>query len=162
MPTIGPTFHAELVAAGVTSWGHFSWGGDGSIEIQPEVPDDERKKILAVLAAHGPLSEARHQALEATRAEAAKRIADLYLQPPNTLDAAYAEINALDRGFQILAKIIDGSALPEERLDLDVFDTILTRKAAIREAGRDAKAAVLAAKSVEEVQAVKVGWPADE
>lgn len=157
MTTIGPTFAAELRAAGVADF-RFSWGSDGKIEYHPDVPDAERTKVEAVLAAHdGPLSEARHQALEATDAEAGRRIAELFAQPPETLDLAFAEVNTLDRRIEILEK--GAAALPEERLDRDRLKERWTRRQAILDAGRAAKAALLAAKSVEEVQAVKPGWP---
>jgi hypothetical protein len=157
---IGPTFNDELRAAGVSDF-RLAWSRDtGVIDYHPDYPDDERKKVEAVLAAHdGPLSAARQQALEATNAEIAKRRAELFLQPPSSLEAAFAEITVLDRGFRILKKA--GAALPEERLDLDAIDDLLGRKEAILEVGQAAKAALLGAKSVEEVQAVKVGWPGD-
>lgn len=159
MPTIGPSFADEISAAGILDR-RFSWGTDGRIEFHPDVPNEERQKIKAILAAHdGPLSEARHQALQATRAEAARRIAELFAQPPGTLDLVFAELNALAKAVGILEK--GGSALPEERLDLDLLKATWGRIQAIREAGRDAKAAVVAAKSVEDVRAVKVGWPGE-
>lgn len=160
MPTIGPSFAAELDAAGIADQ-RFTWGGDGKVEFHPEMPQTERKKVEAVLAAHdGLLSEARHQALEATRAEAGRRIAALFDQPPGSLDLAFAELNALAGAVGILEK--GGSALPEEWLDLERVKGMWGRIQALREVGRGAKAALLVAKNVEEVQAVKVGWPGDE
>jgi hypothetical protein len=154
--SIGPSFPDELKAAGCTTDG-YAWSSDGNITFT-DVSEEEREKILAVLAAHdGPLSEARHQAIEATRAEAAKRMADLFQQPPSSVDAAFAEINELFRGFRILKK--GAAALPEERLDLDAIDDQFGRSEAIREAGQDAKAALLGAKSVEEVDQVTPAWP---
>lgn len=161
MARIGPTFTEELKAAGVTDF-RFAWSTEtGIVDFHPGVPADERAKVEAVLAAHdGPLSEARHEALEATRAEAARRIAELFQQPPGTLDVLAAEANANARATQILNKKIDGTALPEERLELEVLDGIYNRVTAIRTVKADAKAVLLGAKSLEEVQeAVKVSWP---
>lgn len=160
MPRIGPSFPDELRAAGVVDF-RFAWSGDaGTVDFHPDVPDSERAKVLAVLAAHdGPLSEARHQALEATDAEAARRIAEKFLRPPDSFALVWKEINALARAVQIINKKIDGSALPEERLALEVLDGLYSRVEAIRDAEDKAKAALLGARSVEDVQAVKVGWP---
>jgi hypothetical protein len=157
---IGPSFPDELRAGGVTDF-RFSWSREsGVIDYHPDFPDSERKKVEDVLAAHdGPLSEARHQALEATRAEAAKRIAENFLKPPDTFDLIYKEINALAKAVQILDKKIEGSALPEERFTLETLAGIYGRVEAIRQVEDSAKAALLGAKSVEEVQGVKVGWP---
>jgi hypothetical protein len=159
---IGPSFAQELRAAGVSDF-RFSWTLDtGKIEFHPEVPAEERAKVEAVLAAHdGALSEARHQALEASSAEAAKRIAEPFFQPPGSQDLIFTEINALGRAVEIILKIIDGTALPEERADLDVLRGIYSRTQAILEARSDAKRALLAAKDVGEVEKVRPAWPAD-
>jgi hypothetical protein len=158
MPTIGPSFADELTAAGITDR-RFTWSpGTGSIEYHPDMPDAERQKVEAVLAAHdGPLSEARHQALEATRAEASRRIAALFDQPPGSLDLAFAELNTLARAVGIIEK--GGAALPEEQLDLDGLKGMWARIQAIRDAGRDAKEAIQGAKTVGEVRTVRPGWP---
>jgi hypothetical protein len=156
MAKIGPSFADELKAAGCTTDG-YAWASDGNITFT-DVSDEERAKILAVLEAHDPaLSEARYQALAATNAEIARRMAESFLRPPDSLQAAFAEINTLARGFRILKK--GGAALPEERLDLDVIDDLFTRNEAILLAGEAAKGALLGAKSVEEVAAVKPSWP---
>lgn len=158
---IGPSFAAELDQAGIADR-RFSWGADGSLQFAPDFPAAERAKVEAVLAAHeGPLSEARHQALEASRAEAARRISEPFFQPPGTDDLIYAEINTLGRAVQLLKKLIEGTALPEERLDLETLDGIYSRTQAILQARSAAKTALLAAKDVGEVQAVKPAWPAD-
>jgi hypothetical protein len=156
---IGPSFQDELRAAGVIDF-RFSVFSDGRIEFHPDVPKEERDKVLAVLAAHdGPLSEARHQALEGADAEAARRIADPFGKPPDSLRLAYAEINRTARAVQLLWKVIKGSALPEEWVELDALDAGYDRIGAIRDAEKAAKAALLGAKSVEEVEAVKPSWP---
>jgi hypothetical protein len=159
MPTIGPTFHKELVAAGVEDF-RFSWTQDGRVEFAPEVPVGERKKVLAVLKAHdGALSEARHQALQATDAGAASRIADMFGKEPDTFALVWKENNAQARASEILYKMILGSALPEERLEIEVLIATYGQAKAIRDAEAKAKAALLVAKSVEEVQAVEPKWP---
>jgi hypothetical protein len=158
MAKIGPSFAEELTAAGVVDR-RFTWGPEsGKVDFHPDVPDSERAKVEAVLAAHdGPLSEARHQALEATRVEASARIAPLFGQPPASLDLAFAEINALAEAVEIMEK--GGSALPEERVALEALKDLRARTKAILQVRRAAKAALLLARSVEDVQAVKVGWP---
>jgi hypothetical protein len=159
MPTIGPTFYEELKAAGVEDF-RFSWAQDGRIEFDPEVPVGERKKVKAVLDAHeGPLSVARHDALEATDAGAGRRIADMFGKDPDTFRLAWKEINAQARASEILYKMILGSALPEDRLELEVLVATYGQAKAIRDAEAKAKAALLGAKSVEEVQAVEPKWP---
>ena len=164
MPIIGPSFDAELAAAGVTEK-RFSRPGpgvDGALLFHPDVPDSERDKVLAVLAAHdGPLSEARHKALQATNAEAARRIAEMFLREPDTFKLIYAEMNALAKAVQILDKKIDGTALPEEWLAFEELGGLYDRVTAIRQVNDGAEAALKAAKSVEDVQAVKVGWPGE-
>ena len=161
MTKIGPSFADEIEAAGVIDR-RFTWGSDGRIEFHPDVPAAERAKVLHVYGAHdGPLSEARHQAIEATDAGAAQRIAEMFRKPPETLKLAWKEINALARAVEILDKKIEGTALPEERLDLDVLRGIYGRAQAIRDAEDKAKADLLGAKSVEEVEKVKPEWPED-
>lgn len=162
MPIIGPTFSEELTAAGVADR-RFTWSpGTGQINFDPDMPAAERAKVEAVLKAHdGALSEARHQALEATSAEAAKRIADMFGRPPGSEKLIFAEINALGRAVQILNKKIEGTALPEERLEIEALDGIYGRAGAILEAGDAAKAALQAAKNVGEVEAVRPAWPRD-
>ena len=156
---IGPTFAEELRAAGVQDW-RFTWNPTGEIGFHPEVPAEERAKVEAVLAAHdGPLSEARHKAIQATDAGAADRIAAMFGKPPNTFPLAWKEINALARAVDILDKKIEGTALPEERLDLDVLRGIYGRAQAIRDAEGKAQAVLLGAKSVEEVEKVTPAWP---
>lgn len=157
---IGPSFPDELRAAGVTDF-RFSWSLEsGHINFHPDVPAEERERVEAVLAAHdGPLSEARHQALVALRTETRRRIAELFGQPPGTDDLIYAEINDNARGTQLVNKKFEGSALPEERLELEALDETYERVRAIRAVKADAKAALLGAKSVEEVQGVKAEWP---
>lgn len=49
----GDTFSKELDAAGVVDR-RFSWWPDGTIEFHPDVPQSERDKVMAVLAAHDP------------------------------------------------------------------------------------------------------------
>jgi hypothetical protein len=159
MPTIGPSFHEELLAGGVEDF-RFSWTQDGRIEFDPEVPVGERKKVLAVLKAHdGALSEARHQALQATDAEAASRIAEMFGKDPDTFALVWKEMNAQARASEILYKMILGSALPEDRFELETLVSTYGQAKAIRDAEAKAKAALLGAKSVEEVQGVKAGWP---
>jgi hypothetical protein len=156
--SIGPSFPDELKAAGCTTDG-YAWSSDGNITFT-DVSEEEREKILAVLAAHdGPLSEARHQALEATDAEASRRIADLFGKPPETLKLAWKQINALGKAVQILNKKIEGTALPEERLTLEVLDEKYTEAEAVRDAEGKAKALLLGARSVEEVDQVTPAWP---
>lgn len=162
MPIIGPSFAEELKAAGVTTDG-YSWNSDGKITFT-DVPDEEQKKILAVLAAHdGPLSEARHQALEAADAEAARRIAGMFRKEPDTWALVWKEMNAQARASQILYAILKkaGLAVPEEQPDLELLNAMYDRARAIRDIEDKAKAALLGAKSVEEVEAVKPGWPGD-
>jgi hypothetical protein len=161
---IGPSFAEELKAAGVVDF-RFTWGAEGKgledlLQFHPEVPAAERRKVEAVLVAHdGPLSEARHEALEATNAEAARRIAEMFRKPPNSFPLAWKEINALARAVEILDKKIEGTALPEERLDLEVLRDIYGRVEAIRETENKATAVLLGAKSVDEVEKVKPEWP---
>jgi hypothetical protein len=159
-----PTFNDELLKAGVTE-SRFSLTLDkGKVEFLPDVPDEEQKKILAVLAAHdGPLSEARHQALEATDAEAGRRIADPFGKPPDTVRLAYAEINRMAGVLAGVIAIIEkaGLASVEEMAKFGAPKEIWATIQAIRDAEAKAKAALLGAKSVEEVQGVKVGWPGD-
>jgi hypothetical protein len=157
---IGPSFADELKAAGCTTDG-YSYDSDGKI-LFTDVSDEERKKILAVLKAHdGPLSEARHQALEATDAEAARRIADPFGKPPDTLKLAYAEINRMAGVLAGVIAIIEkaGLASVEELAQFGAPKELWATVQAIRDAQDGAKAALLGAKNVEEVQAVKVGWP---
>lgn len=157
---IGPSFAAELKAAGITTDG-YTWGPDGNIHFT-DVPEEEQQKILAVLAAHdGPLSEARHEALEATDDEAARRIAGKFGKEPHTDGLTHAQLNALAKAIQIINRKIEGSALPEERLVLEVLDMKYGEVEAIRVAEKAAEAALKDAKSVEAVQAVKVGWPTE-
>jgi hypothetical protein len=163
---IGPSFPDELRAAGITDW-RFSWGAEGKgpedlLEFHPDFPADERAKVEAVLAAHdGPLSEARHQALEAADAEAARRIGRKFGKEPHTDELNHAQLNALAKAIQIINKKIEGSALPEERLVLEVLDMKYGEVEAIRAAEKDAEAALKGAKSVEEVEAVIPAWPKD-
>jgi hypothetical protein len=159
MIRIGPSFPAELDEAGIKDR-RFSWGADGDIQFHPDVPDSEREKVLAVLAAHdGPLSEARHQALEATDAEAAKRIGEKFGKEPHTDRLINAQLNALAKAVQIINKKLEGTALPEERLALEVLDGKYGEVEAIRAAEKDAEAVLKDARNVEEVQAVTVAWP---
>lgn len=164
MAKIGPTFTEELRAAGVSDF-RFSWSGNtGVIDFHPDFPDDERKKVEAVLAAHdGPLSEARHEALEAADAEAARRIADMFRKQPDSWALVWKEMNAQARASQILYSILKkaGLAVPEEQPDLELLEGMYNRARAIRDAEDKAKAALLAAKSVEEVEAVKPEWPGE-
>ena len=155
---IGPTFSIELDAAGITDR-RFSWGLDGDIQFHPDYPKSERDKVLAVLAAHqGELSTARAEALEAVRAETARRIGALYGQLPGSLDLIVDQLNALDEAFAVLQK--GASALPEERVALTAYRDKRARLRAIREAGRDAKAGILGAKSADEARGVEPVWPA--
>jgi hypothetical protein len=162
MAKIGPSFAEELTAAGVVDR-RFTWGPEsGKVDFHPDVPDSERAKVEAVLAAHdGPLSEARHQALEATDAEAARRIADPFGKPPDTLKLAYAEINRMAGVLAGVIAIIEkaGLASVEELAQFGAPKELWATVQAIRDAQDGAKAALLGAKNVEDVQAVKVGWP---
>lgn len=166
MPIVGPTFDDELAAAGIAER-RFSCpapGVDGDLLFFPDVPDDVQKKILAVLAAHdGPLSVARQQALEATDAEAGRRIAEMFRKPPETLKLAWKEINAQARASQLMYVILKkaGLADPLEHPELEVLDGLYNRAAAIRDTEDKAKALLLGAQKVEEVEAIsaKVEWP---
>lgn len=156
---IGPTFAEELRQAGVSDF-RFTWNPLGVIHYHPDFPVEERERVEAVLKAHdGPLSEARHQAVTATNAEAGGRIAAMFGKPPDTPALYYKEINALARAVEILDKKIEGTALPEERLDLEVLRGIYGRAQAIRDAEDKAQAVLRGAKSVEEVQDVTPAWP---
>lgn len=155
---IGPTFDAELDAASVLDR-RFTWGPDGVFEFHPDMADTERKKVLAVLAAHDPaLSEARHQALQGVRAETSRRIAELFAQAPGSLDLVFAQLNTLAHALGIVEK--GASAEPEETADLAELKGGWLQIKAIRDAGRVARTALLAAQNVEEVQGVKTAWPA--
>ena len=160
MPTIGPSFVDELRAANVTDF-RFTWNPESThINFHPEVPPQEREKVEAVLKAHdGPLSEARHKALKETDAGAADRISEMFGKPPDSFPLAWKEINALARGLDILDKKIEGTALPEDRLDLEVLRGIYGRAQAIRDAEGRAQAVLRGAKSVEEVEKVTPAWP---
>ena len=72
------------------------------------------------------------------------------------------EINALARAVDILDKKIEGTALPEDRLDLEVLRGIYGRVQAIRDAEGRAQAVLRGAKSVEEVEEVTPAWPEDD
>jgi hypothetical protein len=48
---IGPTFHAELIAAGVTDW-RFTWGADGTLTFDPDCA--QVALVEQVYAAHDP------------------------------------------------------------------------------------------------------------
>jgi hypothetical protein len=160
MPKIGPSFKEELDRAGVSDF-RFTWSALG-IDFHPDFPDDERKKVEAVLKAHdGPLSEARHQALEAANAEASRRIAEPFEKPPDTLKLAYAEINRMAGVLAGVIEIIEkaGLASVEEMARFGAPKEIWATVQAIRDAEGKATAALLAAKSVEEVEAVKAEWP---
>ena len=158
---IGPSFSTELRQGGVLDF-RFTWGPDGNIQYHPEVPAEERAKVEAVLAAHdGPLSEARHEALTTTDAEAGKRIAGMFRKEPDTFRLIYKQLNALARAVQIIDRKIEGTALPEEQRALEVLDGLYNRAQAIRDTEEQAKTALLVAKSVEEIEKIKPGWPAD-
>jgi hypothetical protein len=157
-----PTFYDEFRAAGITDW-RFSWSTDESgveatFEFHPEMPEAERHKVLAVFAAHdGPLSTARGESVDAIRAEASRRIAALFGQPPGSIDLVFAELNALAEAAGILEK---GSQADSRDVDdLAVLRGIWAQIRAIRHAGRDARAQVQAAKTPEEARAVKPVWP---
>jgi hypothetical protein len=162
MARIGPTFPEELRAAGVSDF-RFSWARDtGKIEYHPDMPASERAKVEAVLAAHdGPLSEARHQAREAVNAEGGRQIAEMFGRPPGSDKLIWAQMNANARASQLMKRVIEGTALPEERLELERLDGIYDRIGAILQAGDVAKAALVGAKDVAEVQAIKPAWPKD-
>ena len=156
---IGPSFSAELDTAGIADR-RFTWGADGKLEFHPEVSDEDRKKVEAVLAAHdGPLSEARYQAVRATNAEAARLIAEMFQKEPDTWALAWKEINALARAVEILDKKIEGTALPEERVALEVLRGIYGQAQAIRDTEDRAQALLRGAKSIEEVEKVTPAWP---
>lgn len=53
MNKIGPTFSAELSAAGVSLDG-IAWGEDGAFCFREDVTQDTRDAVEAVLAAHDP------------------------------------------------------------------------------------------------------------
>ncbi|MGH9168434.1 MAG: hypothetical protein ACRD02_11485 [Acidimicrobiia bacterium] len=153
---IGPTFADELRAAGLTDL--MGWGADGTFEFRDDYPEAERRIFLAVLEAHdGELSTARHETAEAIRAEASARIATLFAQPPGSLDLVFAELNALAGAVGIIEK--GGSALPEERVDLDGLKETWARIQAIREAARTGKAEVMAAQTAAEARGVEPVWP---
>lgn len=50
---IGPTFAAELNAAGLAGL-PFAWGGDGSFSFDPTMTKDEITAVGKVYAAHDP------------------------------------------------------------------------------------------------------------
>jgi hypothetical protein len=53
MTVFGPTFGAELAAAGLIGL-PFSWSTDGSVCFGPTINDADKAKIEAVIAAHDP------------------------------------------------------------------------------------------------------------
>jgi hypothetical protein len=163
MARIGPSFSAELDAAGVTDR-RFTWGTDGKIQYDPEVPESERAKVEAVLAAHdSALSEARHQALQGTDAEAGRRIAEMFgKSPEDAIRVIHKQLNTVGRAMQILDRKIEGTALPEERGALQQLDRIYNRVQAILDVEARAQKALEAAKNVEEVEAVKPAWPSKD
>lgn len=62
MARIGPSFRDELQAGGVLDF-RISFNTEtGVIEFHPDVPDAERKKVEAVLAAHNPATPDPKQA----------------------------------------------------------------------------------------------------
>ncbi|MGH8566017.1 MAG: hypothetical protein ACREXW_18785 [Gammaproteobacteria bacterium] len=158
-----PTFYDEFRAAGITDW-RFNWstderGGETTFEFHPEMPEAERQKVLAVFAAHdGPLSTARGETVDAIRVEASRRIAALFGQPPGSVDLVFAELNALAEAAGILERRPE-MADPRDVDDLAVLKGIWAQIRAIRDAGRDARAKVQAAKTPEEARAVKPVWP---
>ena len=50
---IGPTFSAELAAAGLLGL-PMSWGSDGVIEFDPSMTEEQQAAVLAVYQAHDP------------------------------------------------------------------------------------------------------------
>lgn len=50
---IGPTFRAELAAAGLLGQ-HFSWSSDGTLEFFDDTPADVVNRVQAAYAAHNP------------------------------------------------------------------------------------------------------------
>jgi hypothetical protein len=165
---IGPSFVDELRAAGVEDF-RFSWGAEGKsaedlLEFHPGVPESERQKVLDVLAAHdSALSEARHQALQGTDAEAGRRISEMFgKSPADAIRVIHKQLNTVGRAIQILDRKIEGTALPEERAVFQQLDRIYNRVQAILDVETRAQKALEAAKNVEEVEAVKPAWPAKD
>lgn len=80
MKAIGPTFYAEIKAAGLTGL-PFSWGDDGKIEFHVDMLQSQRDAVLAVYAAHDPTKIIVAQpdngaALEASRRDALRKQID--------------------------------------------------------------------------------------
>lgn len=156
--TVGPSFDTELRVAGVTDF-RFTWGSDGTFEFHPDMPENERKKVGSVLAAHdGPLSEAKAAAQNEMRSEGLRRIADLFDQVTGEPDLVFAEINAITRAIGIIA---DGpAATQEDKTDLAAIKIMWATVQSIRDVMASAKADILAANTVEEVQKIKPVFPA--
>lgn len=53
MPSIGPTFGDEIIAAGLGGL-PFSWGSDGTFQFDPRMTQAQINAVLAVSAAHDP------------------------------------------------------------------------------------------------------------
>ena len=85
---IGPTFGAELAAAGLGGLA-FSWGSDGTFTYGPTITNDQRAAIASVLAAHDPNAAVPDTSLEdgMSRPEIQALLGLLAQQQNTTVDA---------------------------------------------------------------------------
>lgn len=101
---IGPSFHGELLAAGVGDF-RFSWGDDGVFEFAPGYPDGERDKVLAVFAAHdGPLATAKAASRDEVNRNIRQAVAEAHGRSGTDQDLAFAEINMLREAITIIER----------------------------------------------------------
>jgi hypothetical protein len=126
---IGPSFSEELAAAGLLGL-PFAWGTDGRIEYGPEITDEQRKSIEAVLQAHdGAASQARHDARVEAMTQAAVDIAALFGKPARSLDLVFTELNVLAEAISLVDK---EKPVPEETARLDALKKLWADVKAIR------------------------------
>lgn len=60
---IGPTFHGELLAAGLIGL-PFGWSGDGGLTFDDAMTQEQVDAVLAVYEAHDPSKEVEQAAAE--------------------------------------------------------------------------------------------------
>lgn len=97
---IGPTFPAELAAAGVLTL-PFSWSADGDISFSPSMTSDQIAAVQAVYAAHDPTKpswSAYQQSAMAALTESDKTVIRCY-ENGIALPPAWAEYRKTLRGI---------------------------------------------------------------
>lgn len=100
MKRIGPTFHAELLAAGLAGL-PFAWSADGGILFDGAMPQDKRDAVLAVYDAHDPEA----QPAPSVPAEVTMRQARLALLAVGKLADVNTAIDAMPEPDRTAARI---------------------------------------------------------